>query len=155
MSMLSRYKKEGGFETLLLLIEQCDKKKQDQLIGLVENEDLVWAERIRNKILTVERVLSLPQDAINEIFSRVPEKVLVFALNGITPEKREMIMTTFTHFKKKAIEDMMTGTKPNPAQIEAAFLAIFKKIRDLEKDRTLNLFKFCPQVSLKEEKKAA
>lgn len=155
MSMLSRYRKDGGFETLLVLIEQCNKKKQEQLISLVENEDLVWAERIRTKMLTVERVLALPQDAINEIFSRVPEKVLVFALHGTPADKKDALLTTFTHFKKKAIDDMMTGTKPTPDQTEAAFLAIFKKIRDLEKDRTLNLQKFAPVLSLKEEKKAA
>jgi flagellar motor switch protein FliG len=155
MGMLTRYKKDGGFETLLMLIEQCNKKKQDQLIGLVENEDLVWAERIRAKMLTQERVLALPQDAINEIFSRIPEKVLVFALAGTPADKKDAILATFTHFKKKAIDEMMTGTKPTPGQTEAAFLAIFKKIRDLEKDRTLNLLKFAPALSLKEEKKAA
>jgi len=156
MSMLARYKKQpNGFETLLTLIEQCNKKKQDQLLGLIEAEDVVWAKRVRDKMLTVERVINLPQDALNEIFSRVSEKILVFALHGVTPEKREQIMATFNHFKKKSVSELINGSKATPQETEAAFLAIFKKIRDLDKERTISLEKLAPELSLKEEKKKA
>jgi flagellar motor switch protein FliG len=154
MSMLSRYKKEGGFEQLLMLIEQCHKKKQDQLISLVENEDLVWAERLRSKMLTRERVVAFPAHGLAEIFTRIPEKVLVFALHGLEPQDHEKILATFTHFKQKAVLELLEGEKPKPEQIEAAFLVVFKIIRDLDKQHVISIEKLAPELSLREKKAA-
>jgi flagellar motor switch protein FliG len=154
MSMLTRYKKQGGFEQLLVLIESCNKKKQEQLLTLVKAEDSSWHDRLRAKMLTMERVLAFPSNGINEIFSRIPEKVLVFALHGIAPEKHDMILATFTHFKKKAISELLAGSKPKPEEIEAANLAIFKSIRALDKERVIALHKLSPELSLDERKAA-
>ncbi len=154
MSMISRYKKQGGFEQLLILIEGCNKKKQDQLIGLVESEDLVWAERIRAKMLTVDRLFAFPPEGLAEIFSRVPEKVLVFALHGVGPEKKDLVLASFNHFKKKSIDELMAGSKPKPSETESAFLSIFKLVRDLDKARTINIEKLMPELSLREDKAA-
>lgn len=154
MSMLGRYKKPGGFEQLLFLIEGCHKKRQEQLLGLVEAEDVQWAERIRAKMLDISKVIALPQSGINEIFSRLPEKILVFAMHGIPKEKHEIVLNTFTHFKKKTITELMDGTKPKAEEIEAAYLAIYKKIRELDKDRVISLEKLAPELSLSDKKAA-
>ncbi len=139
---------------MVALIESCAKKKQDQLLSLVQQEDISWAKKIKSKILTVDRVLNLPQEGINEIFSKVPEKVLVFAMHGIAPEKHDLVLSTFTHFKRKTIIDLLEGSKPKADEIEAAFLQIFAKIRIMEKERMINLLKLAPELALGEKKSA-
>jgi len=154
MSMLARYKKPGGFGQLVMLIEGCNLKKQEQLMGLIKKEDEAWHMRIQEKMLTREKLLAAPPEVTNEIFSRVPDKVLTYALHAMTPAQREQILSTFNHFKKKTISESIGGTTPSAADIVAAYLHIFKIVRGLEKDRVVNFDKFYPVVSLTEKQAA-
>jgi len=155
MSMLARYKKPGGFQQLFLLLESCQGKKQETLLHHVEAENAQWAEIIRAKLLNKERFLALPAECISEIITRMPEKVLIFAFQGVPVEKREGLLSVFPHIKKKNILESANGGTAKAEEIEAAFLQIFKKIRDLENDKTLNLSKYAPEFALDEEKKVA
>jgi flagellar motor switch protein FliG len=154
MSMLARYRKPGGFGQLVMLIEGCNPKKQTQLMGLIELEDKDWHHRIKETMLTREKLLAAPSEVTNEVFSRVPDKVLTYVLHAMTPEQREKVMATFNHFKTKAINESLGGTPPSPGDIEAAFMQVFKKVRELEKDRTINFDKYYPVVSLTEKRAA-
>ncbi|MGE3974471.1 MAG: FliG C-terminal domain-containing protein [Bdellovibrionales bacterium] len=154
MSMLTRYRKPGGFAQLVLLIEGCNQKKQKQLMDLILVEDKSWHQKIQDNILTREKLLALPPELTNEIFSRVPDKVLSFILHSLTPEQREKATATLTHFKKKALEELMGGAAPSVGDIEAAFMHVFKKVRDLEKDGTISFLKLAPALSLSEDKAA-
>lgn len=155
MSMLARYKKPGGLGQLVMLIEGCHQKKQDQLMGLILAEDKSWHTKITEKMLTRAKLLALPPEALSEIFSRIPDKVLTYVLYSVVPEQREVIMATFNHFKKKTILESLGGTPPPAGDIEAAYLQVFKKVRDLEKERVLKFDKIAPQISLTETSQAA
>jgi flagellar motor switch protein FliG len=56
MDLLRRYHKPGGFLQLVQLIETCGPQKQQQLLTSIEKESLEWANEVRAKILTINRI---------------------------------------------------------------------------------------------------
>ena len=71
MGMLDRYKKKGGFIQLLQLIETSNKQKQEQFLGIVAQESVIWEAEIRRKSLTLEKMLKWNATYLAEIFSRI------------------------------------------------------------------------------------
>jgi flagellar motor switch protein FliG len=154
MSMLARFKKPGGFIQLLSLIETCTGAKQEQLLKAVDSENPAWAKLVKEKMLSVEKIFSWPAEAVSEITTRLPERIVGIALHGIKEELRPKAMSMLPLMKKKAVEEVLTGYKPNPGEIQAAFLKIILKARELEKGGELKLDKIDPGVSLNSVKAA-
>ena len=102
MSMLSRYRKSGGFVQILQLIETCGKKKQDNFLRMIEEEDPKWAEALQEKMLTMDKILDWDDNTVAEIFSRVQEMTLATAAHGFTPEQYEKVTKMFSHSQKRA-----------------------------------------------------
>ena len=67
MSTLSRFRKPGGFQQLLMLIETCDPDKQKSLMHLIGTEDPGWAHLVKIKALTFERIMTWPTEILMEI----------------------------------------------------------------------------------------
>jgi flagellar motor switch protein FliG len=148
MSMLSRYKKKGGFEQLLTLIETCAPAKREQLIKVIQNEDPSWASLLKTKTLTMEKVLGWKAETIGEVVNEMPDRILASALQGLDEQQFSRATATMTHSKRGMIERMMAETKSTPGEIETARMKILVRVREMERDRRLDLKMIDPTVSL-------
>jgi flagellar motor switch protein FliG len=152
--MLARFKKPGGFIQLLNLIETCTGAKKEQLLKAVASENAGWAKLLQDKMLTIEKIFSWPPEAVSEITTRLPERIVGIALHGIKEDLRAKATFSMPVMKLRAIEEVLTGYKPNPGEIQAAFLKILMKARELEKGGELKLDKIDPGSSLTDVKAA-
>jgi hypothetical protein len=150
MSMISRYQKAGGFVQLLQLIETCGKAKQENFLNIIEKESPRWAVVIKQKMLSLEKIMSWDENTVAEIFSRVNELTLAAALHGFKAEDWQKISKTFSHLQKRRIEDLKNARQPNPADISTAYVKILEEVRAMIKDGHLRVDKFAPELMLGE-----
>jgi len=129
-------------------------QKKEQLLKAVESENPAWAHLLKEKMLTVERIFKWPPEAVAEITTRLPERIVGIALHGLKEEDKGKALFSMTHMKVRAVEEIINGYKPNPGEIQAAFLKIITKARELEKGGELRLDKIDPGSSLQDVKAA-
>lgn len=146
MGMLSRYQKSGGFIQLLQLIETCGKVKQDNFLQIIEKEDTKWAEALRTKMLTIEKILSWNSPTIAEIAVRLHELTLATSLHGLKPTDGEKLLQTFTHSQKRNIEDLRKSKVPTQAEISAAYLKILVEVRSMITHGYIRLETVAPEL---------
>jgi hypothetical protein len=146
MSMLARYRKSGGFLQILKLIETCGKQKQDNFLKMIEEEDPKWAEALREKMLTIDKILSWDDNTVSEISARLQQMTLATALLGLPPESCEKLLKMFSHSQKRVIDDIKAAKESNPGEISAAFTKIIEEVRGLIKEGDLRVEKFAPEL---------
>lgn len=129
--MLLRYKKAGGFKQLLHLLETCGPKKQASFLEIIEKEDSGWAEALRQKMLSVEKIFAWDDNTIGEVVARLPELSLATALHGIKPEVWERASRTLSHSQKRKIQELFEAAKPGAAEISSAFMKIIEEVRSM------------------------
>jgi hypothetical protein len=151
MGTLLRYQKAGGFLQLLALIETCGKAKQENFLHMIEKEDPRWAIAIKQKMLSIDKILSWSDDQVAEIFARVNEITLATALHGLKPADCERVMRTFSHSQKRKIEDLKAAKSSAPADVSAAFIKVIEEVRSMIKDRYIQLEKFAPEMVIEPE----
>ena len=154
MSMLARYRKAGGFQQLLLLIETCTQQKRQQLLKLIEAEDPSWAKLITTKMVTLEKVFSWDPMHISEVTTQIVPRTLAILLHGLPRETFDKATTTMPPMKRREIESLYEEQSPNASEVEAARIQLLTKVRELEDSGRLNLAQIDPAISLKEVKVA-
>lgn len=148
MSMLGRFRKSGGFYQLLLLIESCDPARQKSLLELVGTEDPGWANLLKIKCLTIERVLSWPEDALREIFSNVPEKIIASLYSGLDPELQEKVIKTIPFTRSREVFSLIQALDVGPAGRVAAAIKVVQTARELEAKGRFRFVTFAPDLAL-------
>lgn len=151
MGMLSRYQKAGGFIQLLQLIETCGKTKQDNFLQIIEKEDPKWAEALRAKMITIEKILKWNNATLAEIAARLHELTLATALHGLTPEDGERLLQTFTHTQKRNIDDLRKSKVPAPAEISSAFLKVLVEVRNMITHGYLRVEHISPELIISKD----
>ena len=154
MSMLARYKKVGGFQHLLSLVETCGPAKREQLMKVIQAEDPGWAALLKTKMLTTEKFFSWNPIHIAEITNEMPTRILAAALVGLGPEALDKVTHTMTHMKKKEIETLVSEMNPAPGEVETARMKILTRVREFEKDRRIDLNQIDPSISVRDLKVA-
>lgn len=131
MGMLSRYQKKGGFVQLLHLIETCGPQKQSKFLEMIDQEDHSWAEAIRDKMLSIEKIFTWDNNTVSEVAARLNELTIAVALHGLTDENWGKLSSTFSHSQKRRIEDLRDEKKPTAGEISASYLQIIDEVRNM------------------------
>lgn len=152
MSMLVRFKKAGGFQQLLTLIETCSPTKREQLMKVIHSEDPGWAALLNTKMLTIDKFFSWDPIHIAEITNEMPARILAAALLGLPEDTVQRATHTMDHVKKREIENLLQEIKPNPAEIETARMKLLTLVRELERDKRIDLNRIDPAVSVRDLK---
>ncbi|PIT99919.1 MAG: hypothetical protein COT74_07300 [Bdellovibrionales bacterium CG10_big_fil_rev_8_21_14_0_10_45_34] len=154
MSLLARFRKPGGFQQLLNVVETCAPPKQESLLKSIENEDPVTANLVRIKMLSVEKIVAWSSDPLFEVANRMPEKLLATFLKN----KDEAIFKKFTqhlpHLRVKALQEVMALTDPTPGELFTADMKLIETVRLLEKESVLNLKYISPELDTNDVKVA-
>ncbi len=151
MSMLDRYKKPGGFVQLLALVETCGQAKQEKFLEIISKEDSHWADAIKQKMLTIDRIYSWRDEQLAEIFGTLQDLTVAVALFAADETLRARINGYFSHGRKRKIEDLFGTTKPSPAEILATHMKIIESVRKMEQDGFLRFEKFDADLEVSED----
>ncbi len=150
MGMLDRYKKKGGFVQLLNLLETSSKTKQDQFLNLIHQENPHWEEALKKRILNIEKVMSWDKETLSEIITRVQPLTLTVALRHFSEEKRDTILNALSQSEKRKIQNLVSETNPNPAEIATCISKIISEVRTLIQQGIVKLEKVDPEISIPE-----
>lgn len=148
--MLDRYRKSGGFVQLVNLIETCGKEKQEKLLLTIRAEDPAWEEKIRAKLLSVQRVLSWNPIYVGEIVARMPAINVATMLHGLPKEKWDVLLGTMTQLGRKQIEENSGNSKPSGADIATSMAKFLSEARQAILAGTLRLEKVDPDLAIEE-----
>lgn len=150
MGMLDRYKKTGGFVQLVALIETLGPAKQEKFLSMIQEEDIVWMDAVKQKMLSVEKIFSWSNDTVSEIVRRMPTKSLASALKGLKEEFRAKAFALMSNSEKRKIEDEMSGLSDNPAEAQANVQKMIETTRKMIQETDLRLDGFAPEMVIEE-----
>lgn len=150
MGMLDRYKKKGGFVQLLTLIETSGGKKQEQFLGLINQESPAWEQELKKKMLTVDRVFTWPQDVMSEILTRLQPLTLCVCLHGRSAEEIEKILSPLPPITKRKITDQMAELNPNPAEKVTCEMKLITEVRGIAASGYIKFEKYDADLFIEE-----
>ena len=150
MGMLDRYRKPGGFVQLVSLIESLGSAKQEKFLSMIQEEDPIWMEAVKQKMLTIERIFSWSNDTVSDIVRRLPTKSLASALKGLKEEHRTKAFCLMSNSEKRKVEDEMSGLSDNPAEAQANVQKLIEMTRKMIQETDLRLDNFAPDLMIEE-----
>lgn len=150
MPMLDRYKKKGGFNQLLQLIETSGKTKQEQFLALIAQESPVWEETLRKKWITLDKVLSWSPVYLAEIFSRIQILTLASAFHGYPEDKLAIILEAVSATDQRKFQMTLQEINPNPAEKATSQMKILSETRGLIAKGIIKLDKLDPELVIPE-----
>lgn len=148
--MLDRYKKKGGFVQLLTLIETSGKTKQDQFLGLIAQENPTWEAAIRQKSLTIDKILSWPASNLSEVLTRVQPLTVATALSGMPKDKVEVILACLSLSDKRKIQTVIDESTPTPAAVNTCVMKMITETRGFISSGILKMDKVDPTLVIPE-----
>lgn len=131
MSMLGRYKKAGGFLQLVKLLEGFGVQKREKFLEIIEQEDSVWAEALKGKLLTVDRIFSWGDNQVLEIISRMHHNNAAAMLMGLDDEKKNKVFSMLSHSEKRRLEGTMGEMNPSPGEIATSMMKFMEEAREM------------------------
>lgn len=147
MSMLSRFRKPGGFLQLVNLIESCEPEKRKNLLKLVSSEDPGWAHLVSKKTLSFERIISWPEPFLAELIAHLPDSIVVVGYHMISEDPlRNKWAQCISNERRITIKNMITESTNSPSEYFAATVKIIKTVRELEIKGDLRLSQFDPAL---------
>jgi hypothetical protein len=150
MGMLDRYKKKSGFVQLLTLIETSGGKKQEQFLGLINQESPAWEQELKKKMLTVDRVFAWPKDVMSEILSRLQPLTLCVSLHGRSAEDIDRILAPLPPITKRKLVDQMAELNPNPAEKATCEMKLITEVRAIAASGYIKFEKFDADLFIEE-----
>lgn len=130
MGLLNRYRRKGGFEQLLKLIETSTPEKRKQLLGLIEQEDQGWAKLLEMKSLSVEKIFSWNPAVLKDVVHSLNPRVLGISLKNQPPEILQNVESVVTKIKWDEICDYRKDNF-SAGEIHAAQSQIIQTTREL------------------------
>lgn len=144
MSMLSRFRKQGGFQQLLTLIETCDSVKQQNLLHLVCVEDPGWAYLVKVKCLSLDRIFSWPESILLELASNIPEKICVPLYFSLNDEHKLKLRAALSTAMTRSLDEGLSGVNPSQSEQNAARIKVIQIVRSLESEGKIKFQTFDP-----------
>ena len=138
MSAIARFKKKGGFLQLLKLVETSGIKKQEKFLHLIEDESPLWAQTVKDKMLTFEKVLAAEDEILIKIFTKIKDLTLAAASFAMTEKQKIQILNLLPSLTQRRINDQLDMIQPGESEITTAVVQILAEIRQMiENDKKL------------------
>ncbi len=148
--MLDRYKKTGGFNQLLTLLETCGPQKKQKFLEIIRLEDSRWADALEAKMISLERFFKWNDSAVSEVTGAMLEINVATILTAM-PEHSERILATLAHTKKKRVQEVAEATRPTADGIATSVHKLYETIRRLTNEGVLRLDKIDPDMYVPED----
>ncbi len=146
MAMLDRYKKTGGFNQLLTLLETCGAQKRVKFLEIIRAEDPRWADALEAKSIDLNRFLSWGDSAVAEVTGAMLDINVAMVISSLDTTQQPRVLATLPHIKRKKVEDLLASQTPSPAEIATSVNRLFETIRKLAQEGILRMDKIDPIV---------
>lgn len=144
--MLGRFRKKGGFQQLLTLIETCEPSKRNNLFHLVATEDPGWAHLVKAKSLSMERISEWPQEILMEITPHLQDRVLAVAYAMAAGDKKSKWLSSVPKIKAREIEQSVLQMPVTEDEKFASTIKIIQTVRELESKGLIKFAQFDPSL---------
>jgi hypothetical protein len=151
MSVLDRYRKAGGFKTLLQVVETTGPSKQEKFLELIRAEDSGWADAVKSKSISMNRIYTWDDSAIYEIIGALQDLTLATALRVAPDEFKLRVDKLLTNLRRRKIFEIIDGGSPNTVEISATQMKIIGIIRQMINDGTLRLDIIDPPLQIEDD----
>lgn len=151
MGMIDRYRKTGGFVQLVALVETCPPAKQEKFLEIIKGEDPRWAEAVRSKLLSMDRIYSWSDETLAEIFGTLQDLTVAVALHAAEENLRNRINAFFSHGRRRKVEDAFSTHMPSQQEIAATHMKIIESVRKMEQDGSIRFENFDPALVIEDE----
>lgn len=155
MSTLSRFRKPGGFQQLLVLIETCDPEKQKNLMHLIGSEDPGWAHLVKIKALTFERIMTWPVEIMMEITPHLQDHTIamIYRMAEATGKTKKIDfhkkwLKSIPSIKARQIEEMANSVRFTKQDQTTSVIKLLQIVRELEAKGSLNFSLFDPTLEV-------
>ncbi len=134
MATLTRYQKSGGFFQLVSLIEGFGPKKREKFLEIIESENQLWAKALREKLLSVERIVTWDYKFLKQIFDRFQPLHIAAFLHGLENDKKTAVLEALPASKKREVEELHEYMNPSVNEVSSMFLKVISEVRLLVKE---------------------
>ena len=131
MAMVDRYRKSGGFNELLKVLETCNAKKREQIMTIIQSETPEWATAIEQKSITFAQIISWESNVFLDIVSSIPSLQMAIALKSLTPAEYQAVLKKLSHQEQRKLELVYDEIKPTPLDISSGVFKVIGEVRDL------------------------
>ena len=133
-------KKVDGVEILANILNEVDRKTEDDVLSHIESEDTDLAEKIRQKMFVFEDLLQLDDRGFREILKNVDNPLLVKALKTASDEMKEKIFSNLSERAAEMLkEDMEVAGPMRLKDVEEAQQLIMRSAKKLESEGKIAL----------------
>jgi hypothetical protein len=142
MGMLDRYRKTGGFIQLVTLLETCGPTKQEKFLEIIRQEEPIWAETLKTKVLDINRIFSWRDDVLAEVVGTLQDLCLAVAIHAADEPMKARFIGMLSHGRRRKIDDLLGRTPPTPAEVTTMHMKIVETVRKMAIDGFLRFEKF-------------
>lgn len=142
MAMVDRYRKSGGFNELLKVLETCNTKKREQIMGIIQSETPEWATAIEQKTINFSKIMSWEPNVLLDIIASIPSLQVAIALKSLSPAEYQQFLQKLSHQEQRKLELVYDEIKPNPADIASGVFKVVGEVRDLIAKNVVKVEKF-------------
>lgn len=130
--MLARFRKSGGFLQLVQLVETTDPRRRQNLIELIAKEDPGWAQLVRLKVLTKDRILNWEPRFLMQIWPQIPLPIIKTIWLKSTTAQRERIERSIPRaFQTTFRKSVDAGETVDDVEEAAASLRLVAIVREM------------------------
>lgn len=136
---------------MLSLIETFGVQKREKFLEMIDGESAPWARALREKMLSLERIFTWPDQTVVEVFKRLPVKSQAFLMEGLKEDQKAKIVPLFSSSEQRRLNDVLTESKPKPEEIQAVMVKMVEVARKAMQEREIHPEKFDASLLIPED----
>lgn len=148
MSNISRYRRPGGLNQLIQLLETSEKLKRSELLDIVAKEDPGWAYFIQAKALSIERVLSWPAHILEPIFSKLPLQFVAILSQMSDEETQKKIEDSINRSLLRELYQLRTEKTYSQEHRWNVGVKVIQTVREMQSQGSLKFSTFDPGLEV-------
>jgi len=122
-----------GFKSAADVMNRLEPEVMKTVLESIESEDAKLALNIRNLMFTYDDLLTVPENSIRELVSRLDKKILTLALKGSSEEMRNHLMKAISARAYEMLkEDMEVMGPVRSSEVNKAKEEVIATARQLE-----------------------
>jgi len=129
-----------GFKSAADLMNRLEPEVMKSVLESIEGDDAKLALNIRNLMFTYDDLLTVPENSIRELVSRLDKKVLTLALKGSSEEMRNHLMKAISARAYEMLKEDMEVLGPvRSSEVNKAKEEVIAVARQLEAEGKIML----------------
>jgi flagellar motor switch protein FliG len=125
----------GGIQVAAEILNNCDKRTEDNILQALEDHDPEMAEKVRKLMFVFEDLVAVPDTGIREILKEVRNEELTLALKTASEELKKKVFKNLSQRAAQMLEEDLSIMGPTRlSDVEAAQQNIINVARRLEKE---------------------